>query len=93
MKSVEAAKNQLDYIKTKQMMPKMNVETETGTEITMGSRHIQWLIIIHIQKRKAQVTFFSSWARQSAEKKNHIMFSMDEGKDEKDINCLSFTPN
>lgn len=41
MKSVEAAKNQLDYIKTKQMMPKMNVETETGTEITMGSRHIQ----------------------------------------------------
>lgn len=33
--------NQLDCIKTKFMMSKMNVKTETGTEITMGSRHIQ----------------------------------------------------
>lgn len=76
------------------MMPKMNVETETGTEITMGSRHIQWLIITHIRKRKAQQeTAFSSLARHSAEKENYIMFSMDEGKDEMDINCPLFTPN
>lgn len=75
-------------------MPKMNVGTETGTEITMGSRLTQWLIITHMRKRKAQQeTVFSSWARQSREKENYIMFSMDEGKDEMDINCPSFAPN
>lgn len=46
-----------------------------------------------MRKRKAQETVFSSWARQSREKENYIMFSMDEGKDEMDINHPSFAPN
>lgn len=70
--------NQSDCIKTILMLSKMNVETETGTEITMGSRHIERLIITHIWKRKAQEEgLFSSLSRQFRKKENYIMFSMD----------------
>lgn len=66
--------NQLDYITAKHTMPKMNVETGTWAKITMGSRHIQWLIVTHIQERKAHIqTAFLSGFRQSKEKGNHII--------------------